>query len=135
MLNDFKVIKCIKWIIAKTNIIKYNNNEIFNKFRKTHKDIVITFTCLKKMMDEWIKNKNSEKKKNDNTLRDKLLMLFDDFKVDRNKQLCLRLDNIDKTKEILICQNIITENDIIFDEDEIFCKIDYIVTDDKEIEE
>ena len=61
-------------------------------------------------------------------------MLFDDFKVDRNKQLCLRLDNIDKMKEILICQNIITENDIIFDEDEIFCKIDYIVTDDKEIE-
>ena len=135
MLNDFKVIKCIKWIIAKTNIIKYNNNEIFNKFRKTHKDIVITFTCLKKMMDEWIKNKNIENKKNDNTLRDKLLMLFDDFKVDRNKQLCLRLDNIDKMKEILICQNIITENDIIFDEDEIFCKIDYIVTDDKEIEE
>ena len=135
MLNDFKVIKCIKWIIAKTNSIKYNNNEIFNKFRKTHKDIVITFTCLKKMMDEWIKNKNIENKKNDNTLRDKLLMLFDDFKVDRNKQLCLRLDNIDKMKEILICQNIITENDIIFDEDEIFCKIDYIVTDDKEIEE
>ena len=87
------------------------------------------------MMDEWIKNKNIENKKNDNTLRDKLLMLFDDFKVDRNKQLCLRLDNIDKMKEILICQNIITENDIIFDEDEIFCKIDYIVTDDKEIEE
>ena len=86
-------------------------------------------------MDEWIKNKNIENKKNDNTLRDKLLMLFDDFKVDRNKQLCLRLDNIDKMKEILICQNIITENDIIFDEDEIFCKIDYIVTDDKEIEE
>ena len=135
MLNDFKVIKCTKWIIAKTNSIKYNNNEIFNKFRKTHKDIVITFTCLKKMMDEWIKNKNIENKKNDNTLRDKLLMLFDDFKVDRNKQLCLRLDNIDKMKEILICQNIITENDIIFDEDEIFCKIDYIVTDDKEIEE
>ena len=135
MLNDFKVIKCIKWIIAKTNIIKYNNNEIFNKFRKTHKDIIITFTCLKKMMDEWIKNKNIENKKNDNTLRDKLLMLFDDFKVDRNKQLCLRLDNIDKMKEILICQNIITENDIIFDEDEIFCKIDYIITDDKEIEE
>ena len=86
-------------------------------------------------MDEWIKNKNIENKKNDNTLRDKLLMLFYDFKVDRNKQLCLRLDNIDKMKEILICQNIITENDIIFDEDEIFCKIDYIVTDDKEIEE
>ena len=86
-------------------------------------------------MDEWIKNKNIDNKKNDNTLRDKLLMLFDDFKVDRNKQLCLRLDNIDKMKEILICQNIITENDIIFDEDEIFCKIDYIVTDDKEIEE
>lgn len=86
-------------------------------------------------MDEWIKNKNIENKKNDNTLRDKLLMLFDDFKVDRNKQLCLRLDNIDKMKEILICQNIITENDIIFDEDEIFCKIDYIITDDKEIEE
>ena len=86
-------------------------------------------------MDEWIKNKNIENKKNDNTLRDKLLMLFDDFKIDRNKQLCLRLDNIDKMKEILICQNIITENDIIFDEDEIFCKIDYIVTDDKEIEE
>ena len=125
----------INYLSAKTNIIKYNNNEIFNKFRKTHKDIVITFTCLKKMMDEWIKNKNIENKKNDNTLRDKLLMLFDDFKVDRNKQLCLRLDNIDKMKEILICQNIITENDIIFDEDEIFCKIDYIVTDDKEIEE
>lgn len=86
-------------------------------------------------MDEWIKNKNIDNKKNDNSLRDKLLMLFDDFKVDRNKQLCLRLDNIDKMKEILICQNIITENDIIFDEDEIFCKIDYIVTDDKEIEE
>ena len=86
-------------------------------------------------MDEWIKNKNIDNKKNDNTLRDKLLMLFDDFKVDRNKQLCLRLDNIDKMKEILICQNIITENDIIFDEDEIFCKIDYIITDDKEIEE
>ena len=86
-------------------------------------------------MDEWIKNRNIDNKKNDNTLRDKLLMLFDDFKVDRNKQLCLRLDNIDKMKEILICQNIITENDIIFDEDEIFCKIDYIITDDKEIEE
>lgn len=86
-------------------------------------------------MDEWIKNKNIDNKKNDNTLRDNLLMLFDDFKVDRNKQLCLRLDNIDKMKEILICQNIITENDIIFDEDEIFCKIDYIITDDKEIEE
>ena len=132
MLNDFKVIKCIKWIIAKTNIIKYNNNEIFNKFRKTHKDIVITFTCLKKMMDEWIKNKNIENKKNDNTLSDKLLMLFDDFKVNRKNQLCLKLDNVDQMKEILINHNIIAENDIIYDEDEIFCKIDYLVTDDKE---
>ena len=32
----------INYLSAKTNIIKYNNNEIFNKFRKTHKDIVIT---------------------------------------------------------------------------------------------
>ena len=35
-------------------------------------------------------------------------------------------------KEILINHNIIAENDIIYDEDEIFCKIDYLVTDDKE---
>ena len=84
------------------------------------------------MMDEWIKNKNIENKKNDNTLRDKLLMLFDDFKVNRKNQLCLKLDNVDQMKEILINHNIIAENDIIYDEDEIFCKIDYLVTDDKE---
>ena len=83
-------------------------------------------------MDEWIKNKNIDNKKNDNTLRDKLLMLFDDFKVDRKNQLCLKLDNVDQMKEILINHNIIAENDIIYDEDEIFCKIDYLVTDDKE---
>lgn len=83
-------------------------------------------------MDEWIKNKNIENKKNDNTLRDKLLMLFDDFKVNRKNQLCLKLDNVDQMKEILINHNIIAENDIIYDEDEIFCKIDYLVTDDKE---
>ena len=83
-------------------------------------------------MDEWIKNKNIDNKKNDNSLRDKLLMLFDDFKVDRKNQLCLKLDNVDQMKEILINHNIIAENDIIYDEDEIFCKIDYLVTDDKE---
>ena len=83
-------------------------------------------------MDEWIKNKNIENKKNDNTLSDKLLMLFDDFKVNRKNQLCLKLDNVDQMKEILINHNIIAENDIIYDEDEIFCKIDYLVTDDKE---
>ena len=83
-------------------------------------------------MDEWIKNKNIENKKNDNTLRDKLLMLFDDFKFNRKNQLCLKLDNVDQMKEILINHNIIAENDIIYDEDEIFCKIDYLVTDDKE---
>lgn len=83
-------------------------------------------------MDEWIKNKNIENKKNDNSLRDKLLMLFDDFKVNRKNQLCLKLDNIDQMKEILINHNIIAENDIVYDEDEIFCKIDYLVTDDKE---
>ena len=83
-------------------------------------------------MDEWIKNKNIENKKNDNTLRDKLLMLFDDFKVNRKNQLCLKPDNVDQMKEILINHNIIAENDIIYDEDEIFCKIDYLVTDDKE---
>lgn len=122
----------INYISTKTNSIKYNNNEIFNKFRKTHKDIVITFTCLKKMMDEWIKNKNIDNKKNDNSLRDKLLMLFDDFKVNRKNQLCMKLDNVDQMKEILINHNIIAENDIIYDEDEIFCKIDYLVTNDKE---
>lgn len=83
-------------------------------------------------MDEWIKNRNIDNKKNDNTLRDKLLMLFDDFKVNRKNQLCLKLDNVDQMKEILINHNIIAENDIIYDEDEIFCKIDYLVTDDKE---
>ena len=83
-------------------------------------------------MDEWIKNKNIDNKKNDNSLRDKLLMLFDDFKVDRKNQLCLKLDNVDQMKEILINHNIIAENDIIYDEDEIFCKIDYLATDDKE---
>lgn len=83
-------------------------------------------------MDEWIKNKNIDNKKNDNTLRDKLLMLFDDFKVNRKNQLCLKLDNVDQMKEILINHNIIAENDIVYDEDEIFCKIDYLVTDDKE---
>ena len=83
-------------------------------------------------MDEQIKNKNIENKKNDNTLRDKLLMLFDDFKFNRKNQLCLKLDNVDQMKEILINHNIIAENDIIYDEDEIFCKIDYLVTDDKE---
>ena len=59
-------------------------------------------------------------------------MLFDDFKVNRKNQLCLKLDNVDQMKEILINHNIIAENDIIYDEDEIFCKIDYLVTDDKE---
>lgn len=83
-------------------------------------------------MDEWIKNKNIDNKKNDNSLRDKLLMLFDDFKVNRKNQLCLKIDNVDQMKEILINHNIIAENDIIYDEDEIFCKIDYLVTDDKE---
>ena len=83
-------------------------------------------------MDEWIKNRNIDNKKNDNTLRDKLLMLFDDFKVNRKNQLCLKLDNVDQMKEILINHNIIAENDIVYDEDEIFCKIDYLITDDKE---
>lgn len=82
-----------------------------------------------------LKIKNIDNKKNDNSLRDKLLMLFDDFKVNRKNQLCLKLDNVDQMKEILINHNIIAENDIIYDEDEIFCKIDYLVTDNKENKE
>lgn len=125
----------INYLSTKTNIIRYNNHEIFNRSRKTHKDIDITFTCFKKMMNEWIKTKNIDDKKNDSTLRGKLLMLFTDFKIDRKNQLCLKLDNVDNMKEILINHNIIVENDIIYDEDEIFCKIDYLITDDKESDE